>query len=192
MSSYLSFINDILAPSTDPRPTERQAFCAPAYLKWSAFSPQRGLSAARRGGMATSSFSKLWGRPHAPAPASTTSSSQSATLPPSPERHPKPAHQRQCSSPSFVETYARYVERLRRDEKLLEQGAGIQREGGPTIKALFPREQEVEERSPDTRKDTTDSSYSSWPGMYLLCCFLLLCGAHAANKGREGMRGWSS
>ena len=112
--------------------------------------------------MTSSPLSKLWGRGRSASV--TTSSSQSATLPPSPEGQPKPAHERQCSSPSFVETYARYVERLRRDEKFAVEGSQTQQQGGQTIMAAFHPQEEVPEDSPDTRKDMTDSSYSSWPG----------------------------
>lgn len=119
--------------------------------------------------MATSPLSKLWGRGQSASV--TTSSSQSVTLPPSPEGQPKPAHERQCSSPSFVETYARYVERLRREDKFSGEGSQHQQHGGQTIMAAFHQQEAVLEDSPDTRKDTTDSSYSSWPG---LKCSLML------------------
>ena len=89
----------------------------------------------------------------------------------------KPAFQRQCSSPSFVESYARYVERLQQDDMSKQQGKPGQEEQGTqeqTIKAAFPGEAQ-KERSPDSDKDVTDSSYSSWPGPARTLKTLLVC-----------------
>lgn len=86
----------------------------------------------------------------------------------------KPAFQRQCSSPSFVESYARYVERLQQDDvskhhnKASEEALLSQKH---TIKASFPGDAPPEEApaegSFDSEKEITDSSFSSWPGTIL-------------------------
>ena len=79
----------------------------------------------------------------------------------------RPAFQRQCSSPSFVESYARYVERLQQDDqhKQLLEAAGLdpRAEREQTIKAAFPGETAAH-ASLDMALGAADSTHRSWPG----------------------------
>ena len=74
----------------------------------------------------------------------------------------KPAFQRQCSSPSFVESYARYVEQLQQNDqhKQLMEAAGLapKAEHEQTIKAAFPGD-----NNPTASLGAADSSHKSWP-----------------------------
>ena len=92
----------------------------------------------------------------------------------------KPAFQRQCSSPSFVESYARYVERLQQDDqhKQLMQAAGMDPTAQEeTIKAAFPADTTAHP-SLDLAQGTADSAHKSWPGTSGL---LIITGDHLNN-----------
>ena len=79
----------------------------------------------------------------------------------------KPAFQRQCSSPSFVESYARYVERLQQDDQhkqlMLAAGMDPTAEQEQTIKAAFPGNTTAHP-SLDLTQSITEGIHKSWPG----------------------------
>lgn len=98
--------------------------------------------------------------------------------------NPKPAYQRQCSSPSFVETYARYIERLvQEDSRKGESEVGSQSSQDDRIRASFPGDARVspghEAMHAQTR--TSDRASNSSPGWSLQrlfnCPCLPLCGS---------------
>lgn len=74
---------------------------------------------------------------------------------------PKPGHLAQSSSPSFLEAYANYVEQKRDG-----YDSPADSPAGPKIKAFGSEPSEARRLSVDTRKETTDSSYTSWHGAH--------------------------
>ena len=86
---------------------------------------------------------------------------------PSPERprSPKHAHLPQSSSPSFLEAYAKYVEQQRESDQSRNSSGSSQRQS-PGIRAFNGSQtaRSDDKTSPDARRDTSDSGYSSWPG----------------------------
>ena len=91
--------------------------------------------------------------------------SYESELSPDRPRSPKHAHLPQSSSPSFLEAYAKYVEQQRESDPSRDSSGSSHRQS-QGIRAFSGSQtaRSYDKTSPDARRDTSDSGYSSWPG----------------------------